>query len=64
MAHILKDICSKEIKRISLEVRKSNLSAQYLYQEFGFKKVAIQPEYYHDTGEDAIIYWKTFPDIK
>lgn len=63
LAHVLKDMRSKGIRGISLEVRKSNLPAQCLYQEFGFKKVAIQPKYYHDTGEDAIIYCKKIGEM-
>ena len=39
----------------TLEVRKSNLIAQSLYEKIGFIKVGIRPRYYRDTNEDAII---------
>lgn len=58
LSHILKDIQEKGIKKITLEVRKSNKAAQHLYEKFGFKKIAIRHRYYQDTDEDAIIYWK------
>ena len=56
--HILKDTRGKGIRRLTLEVRKSNIAAQHLYEGFGFKKVAIRSSYYHDTSEDAVVYWK------
>ncbi len=40
-----------------LEVRASNTTAQSLYRRFGFAPVAVRPDYYDDTGEDAIIMW-------
>jgi len=58
LSYILKDARGKNIKRVTLEVRKSNYPAQALYEGLGFKKVAIRPRYYHDTGEDAFVYWK------
>lgn len=41
---------------ISLEVRKSNLSAINLYEKFGFKKVGIRKNFYKKPSEDALIY--------
>lgn len=38
---------------LTLEVRKSNLSAISLYHKVGFKEITIKPSYYED-GEDAI----------
>jgi len=60
LTHILEDARKRKIKKVTLEVRRSNRPAQNLYEQFGFKKIAIRPHYYHDTGEDAIVYWKTF----
>lgn len=40
---------------ITLEVRKSNFSAQNLYRQYGFEPVGIRRGYYIDTNEDAII---------
>ncbi len=42
---------------VRLEVRKSNLIAQELYQKLGFNTVDIIPKYYHD-GESALIMKK------
>jgi len=40
---------------VYLEVRRSNLVAQSLYQAFGFKQVGIRPRYYQDNNEDALL---------
>lgn len=39
----------------TLEVRRSNLVAQLLYQKYGFEVVGERPRYYHDNHEDALI---------
>jgi ribosomal-protein-alanine N-acetyltransferase len=43
----------------TLEVRPSNAPAIKLYERYGFKSVGTRPRYYPDTGEDAIIMWRT-----
>jgi len=45
------------ITKIMLEVRKSNISAQKLYEKNGFKKISVRKNYY-DNIEDAFIYLK------
>ena len=30
-----------------------------LYERFGFRSAGTRPRYYHDTGEDAVIMWRT-----
>ena len=40
---------------MTLEVRLSNLTAQALYEKYGFTKVGIRRSYYSDDGEDAVI---------
>ncbi|HHW48541.1 MAG TPA: ribosomal protein S18-alanine N-acetyltransferase [Clostridiaceae bacterium] len=53
------DIAKKEgITRMTLEVRKSNLTAQRLYKKYGFEECGLRKSYYADNGEDAIIMWK------
>lgn len=42
-------------KVVHLEVRKSNLSAQRLYERFGFKRVGERKRYYSDNREDAVL---------
>jgi len=53
------DLCKRrEIYRMTLEVRVSNIVAQSLYKKYGFKEAGIRPRYYSDTNEDALIMWK------
>ncbi|MDO8602057.1 MAG: GNAT family N-acetyltransferase, partial [bacterium] len=40
--------------RVTLEVRKSNLTAQKLYESAGFVATGIRRAYYSDDGEDAL----------
>ena len=42
--------------RVSLEVRVSNIPAQHLYRQFGFRIVAIREKYYMDNREDAYVF--------
>ncbi|WP_085993410.1 ribosomal protein S18-alanine N-acetyltransferase [Oceanobacillus senegalensis] len=44
-------------KRLSLEVRVSNIAAQRLYRKFGLVPGGIRKNYYTDSGEDAIVMW-------
>jgi [ribosomal protein S18]-alanine N-acetyltransferase len=43
----------------TLEVRPSNSSAIALYERFGFRSAGTRRRYYTDTGEDAVIMWRT-----
>jgi [ribosomal protein S18]-alanine N-acetyltransferase len=43
----------------TLEVRTSNAPAITLYEQFGFRAAGKRPRYYQDTGEDALIMWRT-----
>ncbi|MNM53205.1 Protease synthase and sporulation negative regulatory protein PAI 1 [compost metagenome] len=45
-------------KEITLEVRVSNLPAQWLYKKLGFSEEGIRKNYYEDNKEDALIMWK------
>ena len=59
---LLKEIFSiakeNNISKIFLEVRKSNIPAQKLYNKFGFKQINIRNNYYINPKEDAIILIK------
>ncbi len=44
----------QSITRVVLEVRKSNLPAQQLYEVMGFSTSGIRKGYYSDNGEDAL----------
>jgi ribosomal-protein-alanine N-acetyltransferase len=43
----------------TLEVRPSNAGAIALYEQFGFRSAGTRRRYYRDTGEDAVIMWRT-----
>lgn len=43
----------------TLEVRPSNAVAIRMYEGFGFAAGGIRKHYYQDTGEDALIMWRT-----
>ena len=49
-------------KRMTLEVRASNLAAQALYRAFDFDVVGRRTGYYTDDGEDALIM--TTPELE
>jgi [ribosomal protein S18]-alanine N-acetyltransferase len=44
---------------LTLEVRTSNAGAIALYERFGFRPAGTRRRYYQDTGEDALIMWRT-----
>ena len=50
------------LESVTLEVRKSNLLAQALYEKYRFLKVGVRKRYYSDNHEDAIIM--TTPPIQ
>ncbi len=51
-------LCKKEdIIALTLEVRRSNIVAQKLYEKFGFKVEGIRKEYYLNNKEDAFLMW-------
>ena len=39
----------------TLEVRKSNVTAQNLYKSLGYVSVGVRKRYYEDNGEDALL---------
>ncbi len=46
-------------EQYTLEVRTSNAPAIALYESYGFRSAGTRPRYYRDTGEDAVIMWRT-----
>ncbi len=48
----------------TLEVRPSNAGAISLYEKFGFRTAGTRRRYYRDTGEDAVIMWRTSPETE
>lgn len=45
-------------RRMTLEVRESNIIAQRLYTRLGFVVQGRRRGYYSDMGEDALVMWK------
>lgn len=54
---VIQLLLSLNVKRLSLEVRVSNIVAQKLYRKFGLVPGGIRKNYYTDNGEDAIVMW-------
>ena len=50
-------------EQYTLEVRTSNAPAIALYERYGFRPAGRRPRYYRDTGEDAMIMWRTSETI-
>jgi ribosomal-protein-alanine N-acetyltransferase len=53
---IEKEALAKGVKKIFLEVASTNIPAQKLYEQSGFKRVGVRPKYY--DGVDAILMAK------
>ena len=50
------DFCKNHgIKRVMLEVRKSNIPAQTLYKSFGFTALGERPNFYQNPSEAGLI---------
>lgn len=49
----------QQLARATLEVRPSNTTALSLYQRFEFREAGRRRRYYQDTGEDALILWRS-----
>lgn len=51
-------LTERKVKRVFLEVRKSNIPAVSLYEKYGFKTMNIRKNYYSAPVEDALIMEK------
>src|SRR5262249_18341482 len=56
--HVLGEAVRQGAEKATLEVRRSNLAAQRLYERFGFETTAVRTNYYRDPVEDALILWR------
>ena len=59
-AHMCQKAIYLGVKRLSLEVRASNIIAQKMYRKFGLVPGGIRKKYYTDNHEDAIVMWVNF----
>ena len=57
LQEIFKFAKENNVQKIMLEVRKTNIPAQKLYEKHGFKQISIREKYYEGI-EDALIYEK------
>ena len=48
----------KNVTRILLEVRESNVPAKTLYENYGFSEIAVRKNYYTKPLENAIVMEK------
>ena len=58
MDEIFKIALARQCNRAYLEVRRSNESAQKLYERLGFQAIGVRPQYYTPQQEDAIVMAK------
>jgi ribosomal-protein-alanine N-acetyltransferase len=58
MQELLREAEARSVKRITLEVRVSNIDAIRIYRGFGFKAISIRRCYYVDNREDAFVMLK------
>jgi len=58
LSGVLGDGARLGAKRATLEVRHSNISAQRLYERFGFTVEGVRRRYYTNPVEDALVLWK------
>jgi ribosomal-protein-alanine N-acetyltransferase len=56
---LLRSAWQRGMARATLEVRASNRAALSLYEKFGFQIAGRRRRYYADTGEDALILWRS-----
>jgi ribosomal-protein-alanine N-acetyltransferase len=54
----------QEVRKVFLEVRRSNLAARKFYEKIGLSVVGMRQGYYHDTKEDALIMAANVDEIR
>ncbi len=64
MEAIVAQADASRCRRVTLEVRRSNLVAQRLYESFDFVRRGVREGYYTDTHEDAFVMVRerSFPE--
>jgi ribosomal-protein-alanine N-acetyltransferase len=55
LRHVVSSARRRSARLLTLEVRRSNLVAQRLYERQGFRPVGLRKNYYVDDREDAIV---------
>jgi [ribosomal protein S18]-alanine N-acetyltransferase len=54
LQQVIADARGRCLTRVTLEVRRSNIAAQKLYESLGFVTTGLRRGYYSDDGEDAL----------
>lgn len=54
---LAREALGRDARNLTLEVRLSNMGAQFLYRRFGFAPVGVRKNYYPETNEDALVMW-------
>jgi ribosomal-protein-alanine N-acetyltransferase len=62
MSHLLAEGAAQGARRTFLEVRRSNLPAQRLYERLGFTVSAVRRNYYSQPEEDALVLALEMPN--
>jgi [ribosomal protein S18]-alanine N-acetyltransferase len=55
MRHLIADAATSGARRTFLEVRRSNVAAQQLYESLGFSVASVRRNYYTQPEEDALV---------
>ncbi|MCY0887950.1 MAG: ribosomal protein S18-alanine N-acetyltransferase [Alicyclobacillaceae bacterium] len=64
MMRALMSLCTLQgARKMTLEVRVTNVVAQRLYEKLGFETVGVRKGYYTDNQEDAYIMWVDLPEL-
>jgi len=58
MCELIRHAQDRGISSLTLEVRKSNISAINLYKKLGFVEAGIRKDFYTKPAEDALIMWR------
>ena len=59
IAAFIREAKSLGAASLTLEVRSGNAPAIHVYEKAGFVSMGVRKGYYLDSGEDALIMWKT-----
>ena len=57
LADLVRTGLAHGVRHLTLEVRVGNDPAIALYRRFGMAPVGVRPNYYPETGDDALIMW-------
>ena len=59
---LVRDARRAGVRRVTLEVRESNLGARKFYYKNDFIDIAIRKNYYRSPVEDAIVMYRVLPE--